>query len=199
MIRTAVCLALLCLAQLPTGSFAADAPAAPPKAATTSAAPSPASAPVISHPDFNWSGWQRIPVFSDGRLKPLDSLADEVVNLITGRSKWTDPDAEETATKEPHTFLAPELLYGWITRPDDWIDRPIFRCEYRPLREKLNTDKIKIPVTGTFIALGQILDWKQPEETGRPVYWSKDLEERLMALDKAGGKSPDSVGDTAED
>jgi ABC-type transport system involved in cytochrome c biogenesis permease subunit len=196
MIRTAVCLAvLLSGAQVPTAVLAAD----PPSAGAPSSHPSVVAATRIAHPDFNWSGWQRIPVFSDGRLKPLDSLADEVVNLITGRSKWTDPDAEETATKEPHTFSAPELLYGWITRPDDWIDRPIFRCEYRPLREKLNTDKIKIPVTGTFIALGQILDWKQSEETGRPVYWSKDLEERLIALDKAGAKSPDSVGDTAED
>jgi len=195
MIRAAVCLALLLSgAALPTAVIAADAPAK----GSTSSGPPAVAATRIAHPDFNWSGWQRIPVFSDGRLKPLDSLADEVVNLITGRSKWTDPDAEADG-KGPHIFSAPELLYGWITRPDDWIDRPIFRCEYRPLREKLNIDKIKIPVTGTFIALGQILDWKQSEETGRPVYWSKDLEERLMALDKAGAKSPDSVGDTAED
>ncbi len=139
------------------------------------------------------------PVFNDGRLKPLDSLADEVVNLVTARSKWTDPVAEAAESKEPHTFSAPELLYGWITRPDEWIDRPIFRCEYRPLRQILNTDKTKIPVDGTFVALGQILDWKKSEETGRPVYWSKDLEDRLIALDKAKAKSPDSVGDTPED
>jgi ABC-type transport system involved in cytochrome c biogenesis permease subunit len=199
MIRTAVCLALLCLAQLPSGSFAADPPAAPPTAAATSAARSPASATVISHPNFDWSGWQRIPVFSDGRLKPLDTLADEVVNVVTGRSSWTDPDAPVSENKRAATFSSSELLYGWITRPDEWIDRPILRCEYRPLREKLNTDKIKIPVNGTFIALGQILDWKQSQETGHPVYWSKDLEERLIALDKAKAKSPDSVGDTPED
>jgi len=210
MIRTAVGLALLCLAQqsglvfLPV-SLAADAPGAnAPGAeksistATTAATPS-ATATRIAHPNFDWSGWQRIPVFSDGRLKPLDSLADETVNVVSGRSKWTDPDAEAAESKEPHVFLAPELLYGWITRPDEWIDRPIFRCEYRPLREILNTDKIKIPVTGTFVSLGQILDWKQSQETGHPVYWSKNLEERLIALDRANGKSPDSVGDTAED
>ncbi|HXY36489.1 MAG TPA: cytochrome c biogenesis protein CcsA [Planctomycetaceae bacterium] len=193
MIRTAVCFLLLALGALTlTAANAADPPANVPSA-------SAAASTRLAHPNFDWSGWQRIPVFSDGRLKPLDSLADEVVNVVTGRSKWTDPEAEEAESKDPHTFLAPELLYGWITRPDDWIDRPIFRCEYRPLREKLNTDKIKIPVTGTFISLGQILDWKQSEETGRPVYWSKDLEERLIALDRARGKSPDSVGDTAED
>ena len=166
MIRTAVGLALLCLAlqsgldSVPVCS-AADAPVAnAPGADKAAAAPTTpgATATRIAHPNFDWSGWQRIPVFSDGRLKPLDSLADETVNVVTGRSKWTDPDAEAAESKEPHVFLAPELLYGWITRPDEWIDRPIFRCEYRPLREILNTDTIKIPVTGTFISLGQILD-----------------------------------------
>jgi ABC-type transport system involved in cytochrome c biogenesis permease subunit len=207
MIRTAVCLALICVTQLPAGSStstrasAADAPAA----AASSSAPAPSStqsaspATLIAHPNFDWSGWKRIPVFSDGRLKPMDTLADEVVNVVTGRSSWTDPDAAASETKKAATFSSSELLYGWITRPDAWIDRPIFRCEYRPLREKLNTDKIKIPVNGTFIALGQILDWKQSEETGRPVYWSKDLEERLIALDRTKAKSPDSVGDTPEE
>jgi ABC-type transport system involved in cytochrome c biogenesis permease subunit len=190
-----ICFTLLGLAQFVTAAGAADTPAASAPAATPSAAP----ATFISHPTFDWSDWKRIPVFSDGRLKPLDTLADEVVNVVTGRSNWTDPDAEESGNKKSATFSAPELLYGWVTRPDDWINRPIFRCEYRPLREILNTDKIKIPVNGTFIALGQILDWKQSEETGRPVYWSKDLEERLTALDRARAKSPDSVGDTAAD
>src|SRR5580704_17551358 len=168
MIRTAVCLAvLLSGAQVPTAVVAADPPAAGAPHQKTSAV----AATRIAHPDFNWSGWQRIPVFSDGRLKPLDSLADETVNVVTGRSKWTDPDAEAAESKEPHVFLAPELLYGWITRPDEWIDRPIFRCEYRPLREILNTDTIKIPVTGTFISPGRILDWKKSQDTGRPAYW----------------------------
>jgi ABC-type transport system involved in cytochrome c biogenesis permease subunit len=200
MIRMAVCLLLLPLGAL--WSAAAQGPEPPAADASASAqsntAQSTSAATRLAHPDFNWAGWQRVPVFSDGRIKPLDSLADEVVNLVTGRSKWTDPDAE-AGSKEPHTFSAPELLYGWITRPDDWIDRPIFRCEFRPLREKLATDTIKIPVTGTYVALGQILDWKRSQETGSPVYWSPDLEERLKQLDRAKAKSPDSVGETSAD
>jgi ABC-type transport system involved in cytochrome c biogenesis permease subunit len=146
------------------------------------------------HPQFDWSEWQRLPVQSDGRIKPLDSLADELVNLVTGRSKWADPDA-----KNPVTYAAPELLYCWITRPEEWIDRPILRCEYRPLRKMLNTDKIKIPVEGTYIAIGQILDWKQSNESGHPVYWSKEFEKSLDALQRSPGKSPDSVGETADE
>jgi ABC-type transport system involved in cytochrome c biogenesis permease subunit len=148
----------------------------------------------VAHPNFDWSEWRRLPVQNDGRLKPLDTLADELVNLVTGRSKWTDPDAK-TAT----TYSSAELLYCWITKPEDWIDRPILRCEYRPLRKLLNTDKIQIPVEGTFVALGQILDWKQSNAQGRPVYWSKDFEKRLETLQRSPNKSPDSVGDNAED
>jgi len=54
--------------------------------------------PANGHPQFDWSEWQRLPVQSDGRIKPLDSLADELVNLVTGRSKWTDPDAKNAVT-----------------------------------------------------------------------------------------------------
>ena len=131
---------------------------------------------------------------NDGRVKPLDTLADELVNLVTGRSRWTDPDAKPAVA-----YSAPELLFGWITQPEEWIDRPILRCEYRPLRKILNTDKVKLPIEGTFVALGQILDWKQSNESGRPVYWSKDFENRLNTLQRSPNKSPDSVGDTAED
>ncbi len=99
---------------------------------------------------------------NDGRVKPLDTLAEELVNLVTGRSHWTDPDAKPAVA-----YSAPELLFGWITQPEAWIDRPILRCEYRPLRKILNTDKVKLPVEGTFVALGQILDWKQSNESGR--------------------------------
>jgi ABC-type transport system involved in cytochrome c biogenesis permease subunit len=146
------------------------------------------------HPKFDWSEWQRLPVQSDGRVKPLDTLADELVNLVTGRSKWTDPDAKNAVT-----YAAPELLYGWITRPEEWIDRPILRCEYRPLRKLLHTDKINIPVEGTYVAIGQILDWKQSNESGHPVYWSKEFEKSLDALQRSPNKSPDSVGETADE
>src|SRR5580704_841253 len=184
MIRSAVALAaLFCCYLVPVA----------PVAGAENAGGTPCTPPT-SHADFDWSEWRRLPVQNDGRIKPLDTLADELVDLVTGRSKWTHPDA-----KTPATYTAPELLYCWITRPEEWIDRPILRCEYRPLRKILNTEKIQLPVEGTFVALGQILDWKQSNESGRPVYWSKDFEKRLDALQRSPNKSPDSVGDTADE
>src|ERR1700691_2425781 len=132
MIRSAVSLAaLFCCCLVPVAPVAgAD------KAGAGSVAAMPSKA-AMAHPNFDWSEWQRLPVQNDGRIKPLDTLADELVNLVTGHSKWTDPDAKTTGT-----YAAPELLYCWITRPEEWIDRPILACAYRPLRKLLNTDKI---------------------------------------------------------
>jgi ABC-type transport system involved in cytochrome c biogenesis permease subunit len=90
-------------------------------------------------------------------------------------------------------------LYCWITRPDEWIDRPVLRCEYRPLRTLLNAGPIKIPVEGTYVSLGQILDWKKSNASGRVTYWSKDIEGRFALLERSRNKSPDHVGDTPED
>ncbi len=176
-------------ALLVAGSFVATPAFAAEQPATASAAK-----PATAHPNFDWSEWQRLPVQSDGRIKPLDTLADELVSLVTGRGYWVDPDA-----KTPVTYTAPELLYGWVTRPEEWIDRPILRCEYRPLRKLLNTDKINIPIEGSHVAIGQILDWKKSNESGRPVYWSKEFEKSLDALQRSPNKSPDSVGDTADE
>jgi len=58
--------ALACLLCLTTGALAAD------------------SKPF---PKVDWSAWQQIPVLDDGRIKPLDTFAEEKVTLITGRSK----------------------------------------------------------------------------------------------------------------
>jgi ABC-type transport system involved in cytochrome c biogenesis permease subunit len=193
MIRSAVAFAALSCC---VGSFFAAPLVARAEAPVTTDGQAASATPkhVGPHPNFDWSEWQRLPVQNDGRIKPLDTLAEELVNLVTGRSHWTDPDAKPAVD-----YSAPELLFCWITQPEQWIDRPILRCEYRPLRQILNTDKVKLPVEGTFVALGQILDWKQSNESGRPVYWSKDFESRLDALQRSPGKSPDSVGDTAED
>jgi ABC-type transport system involved in cytochrome c biogenesis permease subunit len=196
MIRTAFVLSLFscCACSFWVAPLVAEDTGGQAASATLQTSAAPAAKSAVAHPAFDWSEWQRLPVQHDGRVKPLDSLADELVNLVTGRSKWTDPEA-----KTPVTYSAPELLYGWITRPEEWIDRPILRCEYRPLRKLLSTDKIQVPVEGTFVALGQILDWKQSNAVGRPVYWSKDFESRIEALQKSPNKSPDSIGDTADD
>lgn len=156
---------------------------------------------------FDWSSWQRIPVFHDGRIKPLDTFADEVVTLVTGRSKWSPAHAvspsELTGENPPSkvVYRAPELLYAWITSPESWVSERIIRCEYRPLRQLLHDAKSSVPVEGTFVALDDIFDWKEAMAKKAPVYRSAELERRIQEIGRgdAMGNAPGSIGETADD
>ncbi len=138
---------------------------------------------AAGEPAFDWSAWRSLPVLDDGRIKPLDTYADEKVTLVTGRAGWTDP-------KTKHKYVAAELLYHWLLAPDDWLRQPIIRCEYRPLRKLLGVE-----VEGAFVAVSDVIDW----EKERPVYRSPELEKILGKLDAAsqrGMKRPAETGDT---
>ncbi|MGE3314470.1 MAG: hypothetical protein AB7O26_05085, partial [Planctomycetaceae bacterium] len=186
----------------------AAATAAPEK---TAAAAEPVKTAPVQHSEarksFDWSEWQRIPVFDDGRIKPLDTFADEVVTLVTGRSKWSPADAATPAELESGNppskavYRAPELLFAWITNPEAWVSERIIRCEFRPLRQILHDAKDSVPVEGTFVSLDDVFDWNQSREKGLPVYRSSDLEKRLQEVERAfrTGGTPDSVGETSED
>jgi ABC-type transport system involved in cytochrome c biogenesis permease subunit len=154
-------------------------------------------------PKFDWSAWQRLPVLDDGRIKPLDTYADETVTLIVGRSKWTDPD---TGRK----YRAPELLYAWImdsaaasdakpSQTSPWLKKPIIRCEYRPLRKLLLGEEKEV---GTFVAVEDFVDWSESQKKGRLVFRTPEAQERFAAIEKAtrgGRKSAADVGETAEE
>ncbi|MEZ6045697.1 MAG: hypothetical protein R3C11_08995 [Planctomycetaceae bacterium] len=40
----------------------------------------------VDRSDFDWTSWQRLPVLDEGRIKPIDTFAEEVVTLVTGKS-----------------------------------------------------------------------------------------------------------------
>ena len=145
-----------------------------------------------SAPKFDWTAWQRLPVLDDGRIKPLDTYADETVTLIVGRSKWTDP---ETGRK----YRAPELLYAWIMEPDAWLKQPVIRCEYRPLRKMLLGNDREV---GTFVAVDDFIDWSESQKKGTLLFRKPEAQERFTAIEKAtrgGRKSAGDVGETTEE
>ncbi|HVV99436.1 MAG TPA: hypothetical protein VHB77_03785, partial [Planctomycetaceae bacterium] len=141
-------------------------------------------------PKFDWTAWQRIPVLDDGRIKPLDTYAEETVTLIVGRSKWTDPETRRM-------YRAPELLYAWITdanadfndrkQPSVWLKKPVIRCEYRPLRKLLLGDDKEI---GTFVAVDDFIDWDESQNKSTLIFRKKEAQERFAAIEKAtrGGR-----------
>ncbi|MCA9094121.1 MAG: cytochrome c biogenesis protein CcsA [Planctomycetaceae bacterium] len=174
--------ALACLLCLTAGALAAD------------------SKPL---PKVDWSAWQQIPVLDDGRIKPLDTFAEEKVTLITGRTKWKELDDKGNTVR---TYKAPELLYAWITAQDEWIKRKVIRCEYRPLRVILLGEKEEV---GTYIAVNDFIDWEASHKGGGLVFRNPDFQKRMESLyeelsksQKSPGdpqKSPGDIGETAEE
>lgn len=147
-------------------------------------------------PKVDWSAWQQIPVLDEGRIKPLDTFAEEKVTLITGRSKWKELDDKGNVVR---TYRAPELLYAWLTAPDEWVKKQVIRCEYRPLRKILLGDQQEV---GTYIAVDDFIDWTASKQARRVVFRNADFQKRMEDLSKtsAGGKKPSgSVGETAEE
>lgn len=147
-------------------------------------------------PKVDWSAWQQIPVLDEGRIKPLDTFAEEKVTLVTGRSKWKQLDDKGNTVR---TYRPPELLYAWLTASDEWLKRQVIRCEYRPLRIILLGKEQEV---GTYIAVEDFIDWAASRTAGEVVFRNPEFQKRMKSLadaSKDSQKSPGDVGDTAEE
>src|SRR5512143_421086 len=86
-------------------------------------AQSPAAAPPALDPAAV-RDLQLLPVQHAGRIKPLDSLAREMVQFVTGKRRYRG--------QEPIvTYLS------WTFESEKWTDEPMVRVEYLPLRQKV--------------------------------------------------------------
>jgi cytochrome c-type biogenesis protein CcsB len=68
-----------------------------------------------------------IPVQHNGRTKPLDSLAREMVQFVTGRSHYRGQD--------------PLVTYlSWMFESEKWMDEPMVQVQYLPLRNEVGLE-----------------------------------------------------------
>lgn len=147
-------------------------------------------------PKVDWSAWQSIPVLDEGRIKPLDTFAEEKVTLITGRSKWKELDEKGNTVR---TYQAPELLYAWLSAPDEWIKKQVVRCEFRPLRVLLLGKEKEV---GTYIAVDDFINWEESKKAGTVIFRNGDFQTRMENLSKESEmtkKSPGDIGATADE
>ena len=81
-----------------------------------------------------------LPVMHRGRVKPLNSMAIEVVKLIYGRStiELLGPDGKTTSTWEPVASLL-----DWSARPEFWDNQDFILVEYLPLQRLLLAASIR--------------------------------------------------------
>src|SRR5882724_10918771 len=80
--------------------------------------------------DLDFTALRFLAVQKDGRKKPLDTVALETVEKLTGKKSFTDPESGRS--------MAPMdvLLSMWLeTR--DWSKVPVILVNYAPLRDQL--------------------------------------------------------------
>jgi len=98
--------------------------------------------------------WKRIPVYSEGRIMPLDSLARELADEISGRESPTfdlkaalpaaEYDSAELAGArelfpggKERKFSGSELLLSWLVEPEKWERVPFLEASHQDLRTLL--------------------------------------------------------------
>jgi ABC-type transport system involved in cytochrome c biogenesis permease subunit len=103
--------------------------------------------------ELDWSAWQRMPVFHDGRMMPLNTFARVAVEEICGRARprLRLPDASSVGgvsseaadarvlfpEGESRRFSAAELLFSWLVEPERWEDVPFLIASHEQLRREV--------------------------------------------------------------
>jgi ABC-type transport system involved in cytochrome c biogenesis permease subunit len=88
-------------------------------------------------PQYDYTLWHSLPVQHDGREKPFQSAAGEIVRQITGRTRFegADPVAVVLAWK----LTAGSGASGEYT---SWDSYPFILCDHHDLREAIFRDKL---------------------------------------------------------
>jgi len=140
---------------------------------------------------LDWTTWQSLPTFHDGRMMPVNTFARTAVEKICGKAdpllappeKWSQLAAMAPAEAErldasvlfpggkPRTFPSAELLFGWLAEPERWEHVPFLLAS----REELRTELLGVPAKD---ARGNRLKYVSPWQ----VAHAEKLRERLRKL-----------------
>ncbi len=80
------------------------------------------------------AAWEAVPVFHNGRVKVLGTLARETVSRLTGRKKYRElsgPTGNDLSFPPLFTFL--DILID----PEYYVDKPVIGIDYLPLRRAI--------------------------------------------------------------
>ncbi len=78
---------------------------------------------------FEWKAIESIAIQDRGRMKPLQTFAEETALFVTGKRSWKE-------------MSATEVVFSWLTTFEkEWEDEPFIRIDYEPLKEKLSLPK----------------------------------------------------------
>jgi len=133
----------------------------------------PAAVPSDKVVKFDWTLWRRLPVWDDGRVKPLDTLARELVPTICNRESPTlslkgavteaqlvSPEFAGARSLFPgdkeRKFTPAEIVFSWLVETEKWQRVPFLVAEHDDVRNLLG-----VPL---FNEAGQRIRYVSPEE-----------------------------------
>lgn len=144
--------------------------------------------------EVDWSAWQRLPLFEDGRIKPMDTFARRLVEKITGRQNPTlvPPRGNDRGAAgrelfpegQPRTWSAHELVFSWLVEPEKWEDVPFLVASHETLRAKL----LGVPVVDE---AGHHLKYVSPRQVESSMAFEeylRDLTRRRKEVEDQGGR-----------
>lgn len=76
-----------------------------------------------------------MPVQDGGRIKPYDTFAKEVLEVVYGKQKYK--------TESGETAPAYLIVLTWMLSPDSWTSRPLFEVNHFDVKNKLGLEKEK--------------------------------------------------------
>jgi ABC-type transport system involved in cytochrome c biogenesis permease subunit len=172
--------------------------------------------------------WRSLPVYSDGRVQPLDSLARTAMRKVCDeyggsikidmvrdigiselyknpanpkdglRSDYKEIESmfevdENTGLLKPRTFKPSELLLSWLVEGEKWNKIPIFKCQNKEFRKKLElpdeegSGPKRVSIFSLQDADGHELFFAEYLENsrGKKDYQPTPLEEHLISLQQA--------------
>ncbi|WP_409480010.1 cytochrome c biogenesis protein [Pseudobdellovibrio sp. HCB154] len=74
-----------------------------------------------------------MPVQDGGRIKPYDTFAKEVLEVVYGKQKYKTESGESAPA-----YL---IVLTWMLSPDSWVNRPLFEVNHLDVKNKLGLPK----------------------------------------------------------
>jgi ABC-type transport system involved in cytochrome c biogenesis permease subunit len=114
----------------------------------------PAAVSRAADEPLDLTAWRSMPLFSEGRIMPLDTFARQTVEIVCGQvnPRLTLPDGST------RTYSAAELLLSWLVEPEAWNDVAFLGAEHEALRRDLLEQPIFAPDNRRlkFVTLAQV-------------------------------------------
>ncbi len=124
----------------------------------------------VTVPAYDYEPWHSLPVLYEGRIKPFESAAAEIVSTITGRSRFEGKDAVAVV-------LQWKMLRGSGDGKlsVDWEKYPFILCDHRPLRHLIYLDQVEAEAELTAAQLEG--KYVSPEDLRRSEAFKRLLEQ----------------------